>query len=51
MTVENIRPIPTAMGAGTFKKSTKIGTVIVPAPTPVSAINIAMMNPMMYGIP
>jgi hypothetical protein len=47
---ENVRPIPTAMGAGTFKNKTRTGTVTVPAPTPVSAINKAITNPMRYGI-
>ena len=44
-------PMPTATGAGTPRNSTSTGTVIVPAPTPVSAMNSAMKNPMMYGIP
>ena len=40
----------TATGAGTPRKSTRMGTVMVPAPTPVSVMNSAMMNPMRYCI-
>ena len=42
--------MPTATGAGTPRNSTRTGTVTVPAPTPVSAINSAMKNPMTYCI-
>ncbi len=42
---ENISPMPTATGAGTPRNSTRTGTVMVPAPTPVSAMNSAMKNP------
>ena len=47
---ENVSPMPTATGAGTPRNSTSTGTVMVPAPTPVSAMNSAIKNPMMYGI-
>ena len=47
---ENMSPMPTATGAGTPRNSTRTGTVMVPAPTPVSAINSAMTNPMTYCI-
>ena len=49
-TVANIKPMLTATGAGTPRNNTRTGTVMVPAPTPVSAINIAMINPMIYCI-
>ena len=43
--VANIKPMPTATGAGTPRNKIRTGTVTVPAPTPVSAINSAMKNP------
>jgi hypothetical protein len=49
-TAANISPILTATGAGTPRNNTRIGTVMVPAPTPVSVINNAIMNPIRYGI-
>src|SRR4051794_34956575 len=49
-TVANISPIPTATGAGTPRNSTRTGTVMVPAPTPVRVMKRAMMSPMRYGI-
>ena len=45
MAEANINPIPTAIGAGTPRNRIKTGTVTVPAPTPVSAMNSAITNP------
>ncbi len=47
---ENIRPVETATEAGTPRNRISSGVVMVPAPTPVSAMKTAMMKPMAYSI-
>ncbi len=46
---ENVNPTLTATPAGTPSISTSSGVVMVPAPTPVSAMKTAMMNPIRYS--